>query len=154
MNTTRRRLIALALTLPAGVALGGCTRMYRHHGYVPADDELAQVVVGQTVRDELPGLIGRPGAQGVLTGSSWYYVGSRWELYGPREPREVSREVVAIRFDPAGTVSNVERFGLERGRVVVLSQRVTETGIEGLSVIGQLLKNVGNFSAGQILDAP
>lgn len=154
MNTTRRRLIALALTLPAGVALGGCTRMYRNHGYVPPEDELAQVVVGQTSQGELEGLIGRPGAQGVLTGSSWYYVGSRWELYGPREPREVNREVVAIRFDPSGVVSNVERFGLERGRVVVLSQRVNDTGVAGLSVIGQLLKNVGNFSAGQLIDKP
>ena len=34
------------------------------------------------------------------------------------------RQVVAISFNESGTVTNVERFGLERGQIVVLSRRV------------------------------
>lgn len=150
MSTTRRRLIALTLALPL-VAAAGCTRMYRNHGYVPTDDELAAVVVGQTNQAELEGLIGRPGSQGVLTGSDWYYVGSRWEHYGARPPREIEREVVAISFDPAGTVTNVQRFGLEQGRVVVLSQRVTDAGVSGAGILRQLFSNIGRFNPGQML---
>ena len=67
-------------------------------------------------------------------------------------PREVNRQVVAISFAPNGTVSNVERFGLERGRVVTLSRRVTEGGTPDVSFIGQLLRNVGNFQAGDFID--
>ncbi|MFC0812084.1 outer membrane protein assembly factor BamE [Paracoccus panacisoli] len=150
MATTRRRLIALTLALPLAAATAGCTRMYRNHGYVPTDDELAMVVVGQTSQAELEGLIGRPGAQGLLTGSDWYYVGSRWERYGLNPPREIERHVVAISFDPAGTVTNVQRFGLEQGRIVVLSQRVTDTGVSSASVLRQLFARIGRFNPGQM----
>jgi outer membrane protein assembly factor BamE (lipoprotein component of BamABCDE complex) len=150
MSTTRRGAIAFALAVPF-LAAAGCTRMYRNHGHVPSDDELAAVVVGQTTRDELEYLVGRPGSQGVLTGSSWYYVGSRWERYGLNPPREIDRQVVAISFNEAGTVSNVERFGLERGRIVTLSRRVTDSGVQGSGLLRQLMGNVGRFNAGDVL---
>lgn len=141
--------MALALTVP--VMLAACTATYRNHGYVPAQDELAQVVVGRTNQSELDGLIGRPSAQGLLTGSAWYYVGSRWEYYGAREPHEIDRQVIAISFNEGGTVTNVERFGLEQGRVVVLSRQVTDSGITSLGVIRQLMGNVGRVQAGDLV---
>ena len=91
---TSIRSIVLALTL----VISGCVPIYRHHGYIPPDEDLAQVVVGQTTQGDLETLIGRPSSQGLLAGSGWYYVGSRWRYYGPTRPTEVSREVVAITF--------------------------------------------------------
>lgn len=148
--TTIRNLLLVAFVAIAGLA--ACAPVYRNHGFVPPETDLAQVVVGQTTQDELQGLIGRPSAQGLLTGSGWYYVGSRWRHYGALEPREINREVVAVSFDPNGVVSNVERFGQERGRVVVLSRRVTEGSVTEISLIGQLLGNLGNFQAGDLID--
>lgn len=145
-----RNLLILAFVAILG--LSACAPVYRNHGYVPPDEDLAQVVVGQTGMAELQGLIGRPSTQGLLTGSGWYYVGSRWRYYGPNKPEEVSREVVAVSFGPTGTVSNIERFGLERGRVVVLSRRVTEGSITEVSFVRQLLGNLGNFQAGDFID--
>ncbi|UXU73997.1 MULTISPECIES: outer membrane protein assembly factor BamE [unclassified Paracoccus (in: a-proteobacteria)] len=150
MKFSRRRMMGVALI--ASLALSACQATYRNHGYVPPEEDLAQVVVGRTTQPEVESLIGRPSAQGLLTGSGWYYVGSRWQFYGPREPREVQRQVVAISFNENGTVTNVERFGQERGRVVVLSRRVTDTGVTSLGLIRQLLGNIGRVSAGQLLD--
>ena len=130
----------------------GCSPVYRHHGYVPPEADLALVQVGQTCQFELEGMIGRPGSQGLLEGSSWYYVGSRWRHYGAMRPQEVDRQVVAIHFTPDGTVSNVERFGLERGRVVVLSRRVTDSGVVNISLIRQLMGNIGNVTADQLIN--
>ena len=146
MSAIRQFLILAVL------AIAACAPVYRNHGYVPPELDLAQVIVGQTTVDELPTLIGRPSSQGLLTGSGWYYVGSRWQHFGPYEPKELTRQVVAISFDEAGTVANVERFGLERGRVVVLSRRVTDSGVTEISLIRQLLGNIGNFNAGQLID--
>ncbi|WP_136649720.1 outer membrane protein assembly factor BamE [Paracoccus aeridis] len=151
MTTTRRRFIALALAVPAAAALAGCTPLYRNHGYVPPDDELAQVAVGTTTQGELEALIGRPSSQGLLTGAAWYYVGSRWRTYGAFEPQEIDRQVVAVSFDANGVVANIERFGLERGRVVTLSRRVTDSGVTGVSLAGQLLGNLGNFNPAGII---
>lgn len=142
----------MILAFVAVLGLAACAPVYRNHGFVPPDEDLAQVVVGQTDMAQLPGLIGQPSAQGLLTGSGWYYVGSRWRHYGPTQPREISREVVAISFDPAGIVTNVERFGLERGRVVVLSRRVTEGSVTEVSFIRQMLANFGNFQASDLID--
>ncbi len=146
MSAIRRFLII------AVFAVAACAPVYRNHGYVPPELDLAEVIVGQTTVDELPTLIGRPSSQGLLTGSGWYYVGSRWRHYGPYEPQEINRQVVAISFNENGTVANVERFGLERGRLVTLSRRVTDSGIADVSLIRQLMGNLGNFSAGQLID--
>ncbi|AUH32195.1 outer membrane protein assembly factor BamE [Paracoccus tegillarcae] len=146
MSAIRRFLILAVL------AVAACAPVYRNHGYVPPELDLAAVIVGQTTVDELPTLIGRPSSQGLLTGSGWYYVGSRWRHYGPYEPEEIERQVVAVTFAETGTVANVERFGLERGRVVALSRRVTDSGIADVSLIRQLMGNLGNFTAGQLID--
>lgn len=148
--TAIRNIVILAFVAVLGLA--ACAPVYRNHGFIPAPEDLSQVVVGQTTVDELQGLIGRPSAQGLLTGSGWYYVGSRWRHYGALEPREINREVVAVSFAPSGVVTNVERFGLERGRVVTLSRRVTEGSVTEISLIGQLLGNLGNFQAADIID--
>ncbi|MDO5605742.1 MAG: outer membrane protein assembly factor BamE [Paracoccus sp. (in: a-proteobacteria)] len=142
------RGLILALTL----IVAACSPVYRHHGYVPPEEDLALIQVGQTSQYEVENLVGRPSAHGLLAGSGWYYVGSRWRYYGPTRPQEVSREVVAIRFTPSGTVANVERFGLEDGRVVVLSRRVTDTNVTSVGIIRQILGNIGNFNPGSILD--
>ncbi|MBM3604027.1 MAG: outer membrane protein assembly factor BamE [Alphaproteobacteria bacterium] len=145
-----RSLMTLAFLALLGLV--ACAPIYRNHGYVPPELELAQVVPGQTTMDDLPELIGRPSAQGLLTGSGWYYVGSRWRRMGAAAPQEIDRQVVAVSFAPSGVVSNVERFGLERGRVVTLSRRVTDGSVTEISLIGQLLGNLGNFQAGDFID--
>ena len=145
-NRMTRLMVAIVV-----MAAAACTHIYRNHGYIPPAEDLAMVQVGQTTRDELPGLIGIPSAQGLLSGSGWYYVSSRWDHFGAREPREIAREVVAVSFADNGVVSNIERFGLEDGRVVVLSRRVTDSNVAGIGLIRQLLGNIGNFNPGQLL---
>lgn len=142
------RGLVIALTL----FVTGCSPVYRHHGYVPPEEDLAMVQIGQTNQMDLEGMIGRPGSQGLLEGSSWFYVGSRWRHYGAMRPQETDRQVVAIHFAPDGTVANVERFGLEQGRVVVLSRRVTDSNVTSIGLIRQLMGNIGNFNAGSVLD--
>lgn len=132
------------------LALAACSTVYRNHGYVPTDDELAAVEVGVDTRETVTEKVGRPTASGLLNDEGWYYVQSRWANRGAFEPREVDRQVVAITFAESGTVANVERFGLERGKVVPLSRRVTETNVKGLGLIRQLLGSFGRIAPGVI----
>ncbi len=143
---------ALVLALAALVVPAGCSAVYRNHGYVPSDEDLARIEVGKTSRDQAAATAGRPSAEGLLQGSAWYYVGSRWKYFGPFAPREIERQVVAISFDARGIVSNVERFGLEQGEVVTLSRRVTDSNIKGVSFIRQMMGNIGNFAPGQFFN--
>jgi len=133
-------------------AVAACSTLYRNHGYVPADDELALVEVGVDTWDTVGQKIGRPSTSGLLNDEGWYYVQSRYELRGGREPKEIERTVLAVTFTASGVVENIARFGIEDGQVVEISRRVTETNVKGSTFIRQLLTNLGNFSAGQFLD--
>lgn len=151
ISTSGIRRIARGVTVAAVLFVAGCTPLYQNHGYVPNDDDLAKIEVGKSSQEEVAAVIGRPSSTGVLKGAGWYYVGSRWKHYGARAPQEIDRQVVAISFDEAGMVKNVERFGLERGEVVVLSRRVTKSNIKGLGFIRELLGSFGRVSAGKLL---
>ena len=134
------------------LAVAGCSAVYRNHGYAPTDTELAEIAVGRDDRDTVAAEIGRPSAEGLLSDDSWYYVQSRWRHLGARAPQEVDRQVVVVSYAANGMVENVERFGLENGNVVPLSRRVTSTNVKGISLIQQLLRNVGQLDAGRLLN--
>lgn len=132
------------------VVLAGCSSTYKFHGYAPSEDELADVIVGADTRETVEEIIGKPSSSGLLEDGSWYYVATKVEHRTYRAPKAVERELVAVSFDVAGVVSNVERFGLEDGRVITLSRRVTDLPVKGPSVLSQILGNIGNFDISQI----
>ncbi len=144
----RLRIMMFGLVL---VMAAGCAAVYRNHGYVPADTELALLEVGVDTRDTVAATVGRPSTGGLLNDVGWFYVQSRWKHYGALPPREEDRQIVAITFNEAGVVENIERFGLEQGRVVALSRRVTDSNIKGLSVLQQLFGSIGRLRADQII---
>jgi len=139
----------------AGVAVimtvTACAATFRNHGYVPPEDELSLIAVGVDTKDTVATSIGKPGTAGLLTGSGWYYVQSRFRHYAYRAPQEIEREVLAISFDDEGVVENVERFGLEDGRVIVLSRRVTDSNIKGVTFLRQLFGSFGRINAADLL---
>ena len=142
---------AFALVGLGLLVVTGCTPLYRDHGFAPTDAEVSVLTVGKDDRDTVSAAVGRPSASGLLDDTRWYYVESRYKQRGPFAPQEIERQVVVITFAESGTVSNIERFGLEDGQVVALSRRVTDSNIEGISFLGQLLGNFGRVTAGQVL---
>lgn len=127
-------------------ALVACTPVYNYHGFIPTDEDLEEIAVGLDTRTTVASIIGKPGTSGLLAESGWYYVRSEFKHDSFRAPEEVTREVVAISFDENDVVENIERFGLERGQVVVLSRRVTDSNIEGLSFLQQLFGSGASMS--------
>ena len=146
-RASRKR--GLMLVLVAAVA--ACSPVYRNHGYVPTEEELALVEVGKDTRETVGTKIGRPSTSGLLNDTGWFYVQSRYKHLGSRAPQEIDRQVLAVTFNEAGTVENVARYGLEDGRVVVISRRVTEVNVKGLSVIQRILGTFGRVDAGGLL---
>ncbi|MDJ0630269.1 MAG: outer membrane protein assembly factor BamE [Rhodobacter sp.] len=142
----------LSLCSFAVFLLAACSDITRTHGYVPPEADLEQIVVGVDTKDTVGEVVGRPSTSGILADSGWYYVKSKFVAYGLQERKEVDREVVAISFDGDGVVENIERFGLEQGRVVAISRRVTDSNIKGVSFLRQLFGSFGNFTADQLLN--
>ena len=129
-----------------GLGIAACQPIYRNHGYIPTDQDLQVLQVGVDSRESVEATVGRPAAEGVLNDEAWYYVQSRWRTIGAAAPVEITREVVAISFDSRGLVANIERFGLDQGRIVPLSRRITTTNIRGRGILAQMFGNIGRLN--------
>ncbi|MDJ0823393.1 MAG: outer membrane protein assembly factor BamE [Paracoccaceae bacterium] len=140
-----------ALTLVL-LGLGACTDMYRTHGYIPLEEDLQQIVVGVDTRGTVEDVVGVPSVAGVREGGNYYYIESQVRHFAWRRPEVTDRTVLAITFDSTDVVSNIVEYGLEDGRVVRLSRRVTQTGDGDIGFIRKLFGNIGGLAAGDLLN--
>lgn len=147
-----RRVTCAVLCAMLAWAVPACTPIVNNHGYTPADDQLAEIVVGKDTRDTVAEKIGQPFNIGVGQGRAWYYISSTDEVFGPRKPKTVRRDIVAIRFDQADAVENIERFDVQDGQVVRLTARVTDSAVSELGLLRQIFGNIGTPSAGDVVN--
>lgn len=148
MQRSARVLGARVLTVTVLLALAaGCAREIDVHGYAPAPAEVAEIQVGQDTRSSVRQKIGRPSVTGVFTPDSWYYVSTEIENYLFYEPKVASRRVVAVTFDQNDLVASVNEYGMEDGRVVDLATRTTPTLGRELTILQQILGNIGVITA-------
>jgi outer membrane protein assembly factor BamE (lipoprotein component of BamABCDE complex) len=152
---SRRRAGAVAcLCLGGALALGACSPIVEDHGYVPLREDLAAIDVGRDTRETVAETLGTPSAFGVIDDRGYFYVSQRIRQRGYRAPEVTDREIVAISFDGRGVVSNIERFGLEDGNVVALSRRVTDSNVQNVGFIRQLLGNIGRVDTSSLGGGP
>lgn len=125
----------------AAMLVAGCTTLVNNTGYAPTDLQLQDITPGTDTRDTVAEKVGRPPLDDLARDDVWYYITSRYETYALFKPEEVNREVVAISFTDAGAVTNIERFGLERGEVVTLSRRVTDPSVPDVGFLRSLINS-------------
>ena len=139
MSTPWRRT-GLGLVFALGL-LSGCTTQVENFGYTPTEFELEEIAVGTDTQETVAQKVGIPPLEDLRRDDVWYYVSSRYETYAWRAPVEADRQIVAIRFSEGGSVSNIERFGLDSGEVIVLSRRTTDAAVPDLGFIRGLLNS-------------
>jgi len=146
------RANGLKIVLVAGIGLAtvACAPTNRVHGYVPDAELLDTIVPGVDTIASLETSIGRPSASGLVKSDAWYYVKSTVRHYTYNRPEVTDREVLAIRFAEDGVVEDVNRYGLEDGRIIDLKRKITVTPGQTLTALQQILGNFGQLSAGQI----
>ena len=133
------------------LSVSGCTAIYRDHGYLPAEGDLEQVVVGVDNRSTVQEVLGSPIGSGVLDDGAIFYLSTKVKHYAFYEPKVVEREMLVVSFDTDDQVENIEKFGLEDGRVITLSRRVTTGPVKGPKFLKQILGNLGNFNPAGLL---
>lgn len=142
----RARALCRALILVGVAGLAACTADFRNHGYVPPEEDLQAIVPGIDTRATVEETVGVPTASGVLSEGSYYWIGTTMRHYAWQKPEVVEREVVAISFTADDVVANIERYGLEDGRVVPLSRRVTDSAGSDIGFIRKLFGNIGSLN--------
>lgn len=145
----RAAIVVLAAML--GGAMSACSPVIENHGYAPDESLLADIAVGQDTRGSVRRKIGRPSSSGVFSDTGWYYVATTVKKYMYHAPKVTDRRVVAIEFDQNDLVASMNVYGLEDGRVIDLQTRTTPTHGRKLTILQQLLGNLGKFSGEELL---
>ena len=145
------RALRMGLVGPAlALGLAACAATFDNHGYVPPPEDLAAVDVGDS-RASVAEAVGTPGTAGVMRDEAWFYTAYRMRNFAYRAPEVVERDIIAISFDGGGRVSNIEEFGLEDGRIIQLSRRVTTSSVREVSFLRQILSNFGRINVADAL---
>lgn len=127
------------------LAASACSPVIETRGNMPQIDQLEQIRPGEHRREDIAALLGSPSSTSLFDNETWYYIASRKEFFAFYAPEEIDRMVVAIRFDDAGTVQDMRILGMEDGRRVELVRRETPTAGTEMTILQQLLGNIGRF---------
>jgi outer membrane protein assembly factor BamE (lipoprotein component of BamABCDE complex) len=145
---SRRAVLSLIV---AGL-VAGCSPEINHRGYYPKPGALGQVAEGMP-KAEVEGILGSPSTTASVNfqGDSYYYITSVTQGRSFLEPREINREVIAVRFDKQEQVASVAQYGLEDGRIINLNTRKTPVAGAEFSILKELFRGGAVAPPGSIL---
>lgn len=141
----RVSLVAGGLSLGLSLGLAACSPVVTTHGYAPPEERVGQIVPGVDTRGSVRRKIGRPGITGSFTEDGWYYVSSTVERRAFYAPEITDRRIIAVSFDERDRVTAVDKFALADGQYVDLETRTTPTFGRQLTVLQQILGNIGSL---------
>lgn len=141
---THRPLFLLAT---AALALAGCARDRGYQGYIADQTLIGAIQPGVDNKQSVEATLGQPTFTGEFTPNEWYYVSRVTKQYGFSRPSPVEQTIVHVSFAADGTVSAVDRSGLEK--VVSLSPDgdITPTLGRDRSLFEDLFGNIGTVGA-------
>jgi len=138
----------IGTVLGAALLAAGCVQIQGHRGYL-ADEVLMQSVQpGVDNRQSVERTLGRPSFVGQFGEPVWYYVSSSTTQTPTRRPKITGQTVLAVHFDGADNVVNVERTGMELVARIDPENDETPTLGRNRSFFEDLFGNIGQVGAG------
>ena len=138
--------ITAAAIVFAGL-LAGCSPTVNNHGNTPEPELIQSIRIGSSNRAQIVAMLGTPSAVATFNQESWYYIGSKTSQLAFLPSKILERKVLVIRFDKQGVVRQLERLEKLDGRDIQIVDRKTPTHGRELTILEQLLGNVGKFSS-------
>jgi outer membrane protein assembly factor BamE (lipoprotein component of BamABCDE complex) len=139
----RPAVLAAAVIGLAAVA-GGCTPLTSYSGFQAIEAKPADMKIGEDSKSTVTEKLGSPSATSTFDGNAWYYISQTTDRVAFYKPRVIKRDVVAIKFNAADEkVASVDTFTLKDGKVIAYNGHETPTRGREMTILEQLLGNVG-----------
>lgn len=145
MNDLKRYLKVLAFGAALGLALPGCTPTQATRGNIVEDYRLSEVVPGISTKTNVLKSLGSPTTTAPFDENVWYYIGQKTEKRGIFDPEVVEEKIVVVSFNEEGVVQTAQPIDANRIDVPRV-RRKTPTGGNEVTILEQLLGNVGRFN--------
>ena len=134
----------------SALLLSACSAMIDVHGDAVDPDALAALKPGETLYTEVLQILGSPSSKTIFDGEDWIYLHSKQERIAFLKPKEIERTLTILKFNHDGVLQRIEIKTLAQGREITPNPETTQTDENSLSVLDQMISNVGRMST----DAP
>tara|TARA_R110002051_G_scaffold50418_1_gene97564 strand:+ start:3318 stop:3809 length:492 start_codon:yes stop_codon:yes gene_type:complete len=135
------RLLAIASMAALATA---CAPVVGVNGFQNVDVKPADIVAGTDTKETVIARLGSPSTTSTFEGDNiWYYISQTTEKYTYNLPQVTQRSVTEITFNDAEQVASVRTLGLDDGQDLTMQRRETPTRGRELTIMEQLLGNVG-----------
>ncbi|MGD9802041.1 MAG: outer membrane protein assembly factor BamE [Hyphomicrobiaceae bacterium] len=132
-----------AAGLSLALALTGCAATTLKHGHQFHEADLQQIQPGMT-EDSVRMALGTPATTSALPGgNAYYYISSTTKQSAFMKEEEVDRKVVAVYFNPTGSVEKVAHYGMRDGRVFDFVKNETPAHMRDKSFIAKFFRGIG-----------
>jgi len=108
---------------------------------------MSKIQVGEQNRNEVAEVLGTPSTLGTFDDKVWYYISRKTEKFAFLREKVLDQQVIAIYFNERDIVEAIHRYNQDDLREVGMVDRTTPTTGKELSVLEQLLGNLGRFGA-------
>ena len=142
----RGAAIACIVVLSAFLT-ASCEPTINTHGHVWRGNAAEDIQPGVDTRATILQQLGSPTAEGLEQGAPWIYVTERELTRGAGPAISLEQFAVVIRFDAEDRVASVETLGPDDRLDIEISSRETTARGRELTLLQQLLGNVGRFEA-------
>lgn len=136
----------LSVAVVASLALGACDSIIDQRGFAPTPGSVEKLEIGAQSREDVIRLIGTPSSVGTFNPNTWYYISQRQEAYAFFKPQVLDQKVIQLAFNEAGRLQSIKNYDLTDGKDIDMVSRITPTAGKELTVLEQVLGNVGKFS--------
>jgi len=141
MNKAAARITAVAAV---AAVMSACAPVVGTHGFQTVDKAPADIVAGTDTKATVLAQLGTPSAVSTFEDNIWYYISQTTERYTYNRPQVSQRSVTAITFNEGDDkVLEVTNLDLADGQQVAMEGRETPTRGRQLTILEQLLGNVG-----------
>lgn len=142
----RLRLVATAIAGLVAGSLGACSPIVDDHGYVATPGVMDRLEVSNQGREDVIRLLGSPSTVSTFNDKTWYYIHQKQEQFAFFGIDTTEQSVVAISFNDQGRIASIKNYAMKDGREIAMVPRKTPTYGKELTVVEQIMGNVGRFS--------
>lgn len=138
--------LSALLLLGAGLGLSACADQVATHGHILRTATVEDVRPGVATRQDVQASLGTPTSTAAFDNKVWYYISQVKVQQAFFKPTTAQQQVLVVHFDDTDVVDRVGVLAEDDSQEVTLVARETPTAGHKLTLLEQLLGNVGRFT--------
>jgi outer membrane protein assembly factor BamE (lipoprotein component of BamABCDE complex) len=145
----RRSVLGLLASVLSGAFVVACAPQIDNRGNMVDIENLVEVIPGESDKARVEALLGSPSSTANFGEDIWYYVGRKTQRRALFRSEVLEQRVVFISFARDGFVDAVGELDQADGKQVEYVNRETPTAGQRITLLQQLIGNIGRFNPEQ-----